>query len=195
MSHEVVRAYELINSGENAEARTTLQRVLAESRRSGQDSSYVLWCLAVASDNLEDHENSTRYIQEAIALDPLSPQLRQSFEIIARNVRQAMTAQERAVHDPEIRVLYEMLLRMSEADLDCHLRMVDHHIAFEELREARELLEALAGVFPASPRVWDLLDRLAQQATDASTVERCAKTRRRLAQPNLPTFRMKQAEA
>lgn len=194
LAQEVGRAYQLINSGDNAEGRALLQRVLAEARRAGQSSPYALWCLAVASDNLEDHENSTRYIQEAIALDPLSPQLRHSFDVIANNVRQALLSPKRSEEDPEIPALYELLLRMSEADLECHLRMANYHAAVGDPEASHTLLDALSKVFPASPRVWELLARVAELRDDPATVERCARARSRLAQPCLPTFKMERAE-
>jgi predicted Zn-dependent protease len=194
LAQEVGRAQHLISNGENAEARSVLQRVLAEARRSGQASSYVLWSLAVASDNLEDHENSTRYIQEAIALDPLSPQLRRSFDIIANNVRQALLSEKRSEEDPEIPALYELLVRMSEADLDSHLRMANYHAAVGDPEASHALLDALSKVFPASPQVWELLAKVATLRDDAATVERCAKAQSRLTQPCLPTFKMERAE-
>src|SRR5262249_34034147 len=162
------------------------QRVVAEARRAGQVSSYALWCLAVASDNLEDHDSSTRYIQEAIALDPLSPQLRHSFDIIANNVRNALLSDKRSEHDPEIPALYELLIRMSEADLESHLRMATYHAAVGDLEASYTLLDALSKVFPASPQVWSLLGKVAELRDDLVTAERCVRTQSRLAQARLP---------
>jgi hypothetical protein len=194
LAQEVGRAHQLISSGENAEARSVLQRVLAEGRRAGQTSPFALWCLAVASDNLEDHENSTRYIQEAVALDPLSPQLRHSFDIIANNVRQALLSPERPENDPEIPALYELLVRMSEANLETHLRMAQHQVAVGDVTGGHELLDALSKVFPASPQVWNALAAVARLRDDADTVSRCQKAQSRLVQPTLPVFTMERAQ-
>jgi hypothetical protein len=91
----------------------------------------------LASDNPSDHESSTRCIQEAIALDPLSPQLRHSFDVIASHIRVELNSPERADDDAEVPVLYELLLRVEETDLESHLRMASWHAVRTNHAEAK----------------------------------------------------------
>jgi tetratricopeptide (TPR) repeat protein len=194
IAQEVGRAQSLISSGNHGDAREVLQKANAEGRRLGLESPYILWTLAIASDYLQDHESSTRYIQEAITLDPLSPQLRHSFDIIASNIRQALQNSERTDDDPQVPVLYELLLRIGEADLDSHLRMAQWHLVRGNLGEARALLSAASLLFPSSPIVWTLLSKVAAKQGDMLESERCQKSLASLGPARLPSFVMEQAQ-
>ncbi len=154
LMREMGRGYELQEARNLEEAISVYRAVLAETKRLGFDSGYVLWNLAAATDMSGDLEMAFDYITQAVATDPLARPFRNSFDIIARRIREALASQERAADDPSTPRLYELLTRTGEADVASHVAMARWCSATGDHARALALADAVARLNPMERDAW-----------------------------------------
>ncbi|MGC4114234.1 MAG: tetratricopeptide repeat protein [Myxococcales bacterium] len=151
---EVARAQELLDKERYDDAREILERAHAFLTDEGQRSSHVLWLLAVTCDFLDDLPQALHYAEQAVDLDPASPALRRSYEIVVERLRTAVG--EARPGDEETPKLYELLIRADEADAGSHLAMARWHAESGNPAEAWRVLEALTVLAPSHREAWSL---------------------------------------
>lgn len=151
---ELRRGYGLQEERNLEEARTTFRGVVEEARRLGFESGFALWNLAIASDYAGELEMAFDYIMQAIAADPLARPFRDSFDVIARRLREALAAAGRAADDPSTPRLYELLTRAGEADVASHAAMARWCVATGDQARALAIAEAVTLLHPADPAAW-----------------------------------------
>jgi hypothetical protein len=133
------------------EARQGFVEVLAEAKRLGLRSAWLLWRQAIVLDQSRSPELALPFIDEAIALDPLVPPFHESRTIIVRNLRRKLLGCE---VPEELRELYAVLQQSSEADEECHLAMAKTSAEGGMVEEALRILEALTVLSPACSEGW-----------------------------------------
>jgi tetratricopeptide (TPR) repeat protein len=160
MLAEVSRAQELLDKERYDDAREILERAHAYCTDEGLRSAHVLWLLAVTCDFLDDLPQALQYAEQAIELDPASPALRRSYEIVVDRLRIAVS--EAKPDDVETPRLYELLLRVEEADVASHLAMARWHAEAGDPAAAWRVLEALTVLAPSHREAWSLKARVAR---------------------------------
>jgi len=119
----------------------------------------LAWCLCVCLDNLGEVEAAFRMAVEAVDQDPFSPQVRESFHVVARRLGDKLAA---TVEDPATPARYALLAENDAAESADHLAMAKHLIFAGEPSHAAELLEALTTLAPNLGEPWRLRAQLAR---------------------------------
>jgi hypothetical protein len=167
------RAHEAMQRRETAEGVKHFRLAHEAAAERGIRSAFILWNLAAASDYSGELEAAFDAIVAALALDPFSGVMRDSFDIIARKTRAALAAEGRAVDDPTTPKLYALLLQHGEADVSSHAAMARFHVAAGNASEAAELAGALTTLHPEDPDAWSCRRDVARALGDGATVEAC----------------------
>ena len=172
MLQDMRRAYDLTQERKPEEALELYRALLGEAQGLTLESAHLLWALAVAADYSGELEMAFDYIVRAIEKDPLAPPFRNSFELIARRLRAALAAPERARDDASTPRLYELLARAGEADVASHLAMARHLAATGAPEKATELARAVVLLYPAAREAWLCAAELARAQGDAEAATR-----------------------
>jgi len=167
----LAQADHLAREGNWAEARDRLQNGRATARRLGLPYARIAWRLCVALDNLGEVEEAFRMALEAIDQDPLAPEYRLSFTIVARRLRERV--ESLVPQDPSIPRLHALLAANDEADESTHLAMARHLVMQGDLAGARRLLEAVTTVSPNCADAWSLLAEVNAKLGDEEARSRC----------------------
>jgi len=149
-------ARKLLEDGDLGSARELLEQERTRAR--GSCSAYVLWKLAVACDRMEDFDMALKYVEEAIARDPMALPIHRSFDSITEHIRKVLTSGPKdTADDPAIPKLYQLLLSAGEASAECHVVMARFSIATGDTGNARRLLDAVTTLDPGSAPAWEAL--------------------------------------
>ncbi len=174
MRSRVALIRERLDAGEYAEARGALAALRAELSRVGLESAHLSWMLAAAMDGLGEWEAALSHAREALELDPLALPYRRSYDLILCHMREALADESRSAREPATPRLYALLVEAGAVDVPSHLAMSKWHLAHDEPREARRILEAVVTLSPAHRGAWSLL----AEACDAlNEAERAAEAR------------------
>lgn len=130
----------------------------------GLQSGWTHWAIAVAHDNLGEHEMALNAIRKALKDDPLCPLTHRSFDIILGRLREHLVGLP-VTHD-SIPRLYGLLAQSGDADVQTHLVMARHLAATGRGERAEALLESLARLASASREVWLERARMARLRGD-----------------------------
>ena len=166
------RGFELLDNREPAEALKVFREVLVEARKAGIESANLLWGVAVASDYTGELEMAFENVTAALALDPLSGPIHQSFEVITRRIREALAAPERVADDPSTPRLYAILVGANEAAVESHAAMARYLLATGNVPAAAAIADAAALLYPASKAAWEVKAAVATSRGDAEGAER-----------------------
>jgi predicted Zn-dependent protease len=177
---------EKTDRGEHKEARELLEQLLREDPRA-QSSASVAWNLAIVCDYLEDFEMAYRYVEEALARDPLSVPFNRSFDIIIDRIRGALASEQRAPDDASTPRLYALLVQCGQADSGSHLAMARHHLHAGNATAARRLLEAVTTLEPTNREAWAHLATAARACGEEAAASEAARQAAALEDP-LPLF-------
>lgn len=151
-------------AGDHAAALEAFRQAAARCEALGLGSAWLQWAIAVALDNEGEPEMALVEIRAAQQLDPGSPDIHRSFDIITHRLQRDL--QELPVADENVPRLYELLREAGAVDVPTHLVMARHHAAVGRLPEARQLLEALCLLAPSSRDVWRVRGDVARQSGD-----------------------------
>jgi len=151
---ESQRAGRLLDDRDWAAARDAFTAIRARVAKLGVESSYVIWGLAVALDNLGEIDMAFEAVSEAVQKDPMNPACHHSFDVIAGRLRAALCDAARTPDDPSTPRLYALLQRAGEADVPSHLAMARHHAHAGKHEQAMRLLDAVTLLSPVSRDAW-----------------------------------------
>jgi len=169
------RAQRHLDEGEFPEARDAFIAARAQVQKVGMPASgHLAWGLCVALDNLGEHEMAMTMAIEALNLDPLCPSFQRSFEVVANNLRRALSDPARAADDPSTPRIYQQLLAAGEADVPSHLAMARHLSHAGNHEGALGLLNAVTLLAPISRDAWLAREAAALAAGEVELAARCA---------------------
>lgn len=157
-------AHDLYRAGRHEEAKVSFERVRLLAARVGVESAAVEWGVAIVADALGDFESAFHHIERSIALDPLDSQVNHSYEVIADHARGALRFAVEHEKPADIEVVYKLLARVGEADLESHLLYARYLLQADRAEEAIALLEAVVTLYPRAKAAWDLLGVAAEVA-------------------------------
>jgi hypothetical protein len=181
MQGGIGQARELRRQGDSSGARSILEQVAMDAHRGGVRSSQLSWLLAVVCDETGDLPAAFDHIHRAIDEDPLSPEARESLQILLTRVRASLSDRTRAQDDPSTPVLYRILVREDRTTVAPHLAMARWLAATDQMDEAVNLARATTQLYPGSVKAWRQLVKLAV-ATGDKAMAREAKARAAKAQ-------------
>jgi predicted Zn-dependent protease len=161
MSEGLRQARHQMQNNEWLEAERLLTQLLADSKAGDVQSASLYRDLAVVSDAKGEFQMAVRHIEHALALDPLSPEVIRSFEIISTRIRAALAEAEAA--SPEVPKLYQLLLGSDTADSESHLMMARHLEQTGQFDASLRLLQALTLLSPSFRTGWTLLAQVARK--------------------------------
>lgn len=164
---DIGQVRDLIEAKEYARAAELASRVLVDAKASGIESAQATWMAAVARDYAGDLEAAFIAAAEAVRLDPLSPEYENSWEVIARRIRQALSSPDRAPNDPTTPRLYALLLNAEQADGTSHLQHARYLQSIGKPKEALRVLDALTQCWPTYRAAWKLMKEIAREVDDA----------------------------
>ena len=170
---ELDRARDLFNEHEHAQALEVYRAAQEELKRLGATSAFVLWNMAIAADNMGDLPVALDLVVQAVMLDPLAIPFRNSFDIIARRIRDALAAPERKVDDPATPRLYELLTRVGGADVPAHVAMARFCAATGDLPRARAIAAATTLLHPMEREAWLCKAEVARTAGEPEEAAVC----------------------
>lgn len=151
---ELKHAEDLGNQGQWSEARDILMRGRSVARSKGLPYGRIAWILCICLDNLGQVEEAMRMAVEAIDQEPLVPDYRGSFGVIASRLRDLLAAAE--VGDPATPAHYALLTQNDAAESETHVAMARHLVAAGDASAAEEILEAVTTLAPNSGAAWRL---------------------------------------
>lgn len=160
------RVRDLIEAKEHAKASELANRVLMDAKAAGIESAQATWMAAVAADYADDLEAAFVAANEAVGLDPLSPEYENSWHFIARRVRVALADPERVWDDPTTPRMYELLRDAGQADGRAHLQHARYLVAVAKPQDALRALDALTTLMPTFVAAWELLAQVAREVGD-----------------------------
>lgn len=164
--HEVKAAQGKLDEKDPAGAETLLRKIIAEAAKGGIRSAHATWLLAIAHDYQGELEAAFEAITRAVALDPLEPAARNSWDVIVGRIAGALTADGRDTDDPSTPRLYRLLQRAGRIPLGAHLAMARYHEATGAAAEAARIVEATTLLHPAEPAAWRAKAALARRMGD-----------------------------
>jgi tetratricopeptide (TPR) repeat protein len=173
LSREMRRAYDASEAGDKAEALKIYQGVLEKAQGMGLTSGFLLWNLAIVADNLGELEMAFDYVRRALLSDPLAQPFLNSFDIVMKRIRAALSDEARPVDDPSTPRLYDILTGAGEADVSSHVAMARWCAAGGDLDRAGKLADALVTLYPGEPMAWRCKADVARVAGDAATADEC----------------------
>lgn len=166
--------------------------LLARARPLGIQSSDLLLLAANAAYHGGEIAAGLDYCLRAVAIDPLSPVLRDALAFHVAQAQEALAAKDRASDDPSTPALHALLVRAGRADAASHVAMARHLWHQGRRAAARTLVEAVTSLAPHSSEAWALRGELAVAAGDVVTAEHCraacAAAGADGAEPALPSF-------
>ncbi|MBI5542426.1 MAG: tetratricopeptide repeat protein [Deltaproteobacteria bacterium] len=151
---DLARVQEYIDKDEFEEAKELLERVRSWCSRHKIRSAHVSWLLAIVCDYLDDLPAAVGHVEDALEVDPVSPSFHRSFEIVTERIRRALCDEHRKPDDPETPRLYELLLRLGEADVPSHLAMARFHVRQGDSSAAFRVLDAVTVLSPGHRDAW-----------------------------------------
>ena len=163
---DIGQVRDLIEAKEYAKASELANRIIVNAKAAGIESAQATWMGAVAADYAGDLEAAFVAATEAVRLDPLSPEYQNSWLVIARRIRRALSSPDRAWNDPTTPRLYELLLDTSQADGTSHLQHARYLDSIGKPEEALRALDALTMLMPMYVAAWELLAHVAREVGD-----------------------------
>lgn len=157
---EIKRAEDLANDRHYEQARDILLRARSVARTQGLPYGRIAWTLCVCLDYLGHVEEALRMGVEAIDQDPLVPDFRRSFLVVARRLRDIVAASE--IGDPATPAHYALLTENDAAENDTHVCMARHLVAAGDATAAAKILEAVTTLSPNSGDAWRLRAEIAR---------------------------------
>jgi tetratricopeptide (TPR) repeat protein len=154
-------AFDHLEKGHSQEAYDLTLAVQAAAE--GMTSPLLKWMLAAAADQAGDVLGAARFIEEAVALDPLSVPAARSVAIIQGHLREALL--DRDVPEEKVQPIYTALLRLGEVDAEAHVAYARHLSTVGEVTEAMEVLTALSTLSPNElpDEAWVLVTEVAEK--------------------------------
>jgi tetratricopeptide (TPR) repeat protein len=163
MLADVNKAQEHGERGEYAKAKAIAENVRAGLALAGVRSAHVLWLLAVTDDYLGEVEEAFQFITEAMAIDPMEPNIERSFNVITDHIRRMLIDPERDLSDESTPRLHDMLVRAGKADELVHIAMARHLATVGKDSEAMKLLDAVLLLSPPCRDAWVVKSLLARK--------------------------------
>lgn len=154
MLADVAKVHEHGERREYAEAKALAEKVRAGLAMAGIKSAHVLWLAAISSDYAGQVEEAFRLITEAMAVDPMEPNIERSFGIITDRVRRMLIDPERDLADESTPRLHAMLVSAGKADELVHVALARHLEAVGKPEEAMKLLDAVLLLSPTCRDAW-----------------------------------------
>lgn len=149
---ELQQAHEHMQAARWTEALELLMRGRAYAKENGFPYSKIAWQICICLDSMEELEEALLMSIEAVDQSPLDPDLRGSFLIIARRLREQVEAAN--VDDPATPARYKLLSECDAAETGTHVAMARHLAHAGEEDAAAELLEAVTTVEPTCAPAW-----------------------------------------
>lgn len=168
---ELNRAEGLANRGEWSEALDILMRGRSVALAKSLPYGRIAWALCVCLDNLGQPEDALRMAVEAIDQDPLVPDFRGSFHIIAGRLREIVAAAK--VDDPATPARYALLVDNDAAESETHVAMARHLMAAGGASAVEGLLEAVTTLAPNCGSAWRLREELARSQSREEEASGC----------------------
>jgi len=170
---EMQQAEELMEKGDFVQAVELMRGVRAEARKRRLPHGMVSWRLCVFLDHLDDLEEAFVMAVEAVDQDPLSASIRNSFHIIAKQLRDRLAAPDREPADPTTPRLYSLLSENDAAEDSTHLAMARFLVQSGDAAGARRLLDAVTVLSPNCAGAWALLESVAKGVGDEELAKKC----------------------
>lgn len=184
---DIDQVSDFIEGKEYAKASGRATRILMNAKAAGIESAQATWMAAVAADYAGDLEAAFVAATEAVRLDPLSPEYQNSWEVIARRIRRALSSPDRVGNDPTTPRLYALLMNAGQADGASHLQHARYLRAVGKPDGALVALDALTRCWPAYRAAWGLMASIAREVGDERRLaEADAGLNGRRAAPTLP---------
>jgi tetratricopeptide (TPR) repeat protein len=171
---ELSRASDLYNKREPAQALEVYRAANEELKRLGASSAFTLWNMAIAADQIGDLPMAFDLLVQTLALDPLAAPFRNSFDIITRRIREALSAPDRRADDPSTPRLYELLARAGEADVPAHVAMARYCAATGDMARAQAIADAMIALHSMEREAWLCKADLARAVGELDEVAECA---------------------
>jgi len=141
MLSDLKNAFDHMEHGRPQEGYDLALQVQAAASAEGINSPMVKWLLAASADLAGDVLSAARFIEEAVALDPLSIPAARSVSIIGGRLREGLLASD--FPENKVDATYKSLLRLGEADVVSHVAYARHISAAGRAAEAMDVLAAL----------------------------------------------------
>jgi tetratricopeptide (TPR) repeat protein len=158
----------------------------ARCEKSGVQSTYVLWCEAVALSQLGRLEEALAAVSRAAVLDPFDPRVQQSFADVCGALREKLCAEEADLATDRVPRVYRLLADIGETDVECHLTLARYHLVHGAVPEAAALLDALRLLAPTRRAVWELRGECARRRGEPEVVQACEDALRGLQEVFIP---------
>lgn len=174
LASELAELQSLVEQRELVQAQERFAALAKECEAAGIRSSSLLWARAVAFDYAGEPFVALEVVLRALAIDPISPNLRRSFDIITEHVREALGDPQANLENPAIARAYAHLVDLELAEDRAHLGMARHQLATGVPEAALRLAQAVTVLSPRSASAWTVVAEAARAVGNVDLAEEAA---------------------